>query len=134
MTRNGMFGGTISGGRRCCVDRDRRRIGVHDGLWTHVRPGYRMLVCRERRYSGGESLVAMMETADFRQRYDLAHGGRLDGAGFRRVLPQGQVRSRTVIVTITRMRSEAAQATPYALGRRILARAVCVQTTSSVIA
>src|SRR5450631_131295 len=40
----------------------------------------------------------MMETADFRQRYDLAHGGRLDGAGFRRVLPQGQVRSRTVIV------------------------------------
>ena len=89
MTRNGMFGGTISGGRRCCVDRDRRRIGVHDGLWTHVRPGYRMLVCRERRYSGGESLVAMMETADFRQRYDLAHGGRLDGARLRDRLQQG---------------------------------------------
>jgi len=39
-----------------------------------------------------------METADLRQRYDLAHGGRLDGARLRRVLAQGQVRSRPVIV------------------------------------
>lgn len=40
----------------------------------------------------------MVETADLWQRYDLADGGRLDGARFRRVLPQGKVRSRTVIV------------------------------------
>ena len=40
----------------------------------------------------------MMETADLWQGYDLAPGGRLDGAWLRRVLAQGQVRSRSVIV------------------------------------
>ena len=36
VARNGMFGGTISGGRRCrrcCVDRDRRLIGDHGGAF-----------------------------------------------------------------------------------------------------
>jgi hypothetical protein len=40
----------------------------------------------------------MVEPADLRQRYDLAHDGRLDGEWFRRVLPQEQVRSGTVTV------------------------------------
>jgi len=80
------------------VDRDRRRIGAMAGLWTEVSPQHRTPGCRELLSSSGESLVAMMETADRRERYDLAHGGRLDGSRFRRVLPQGQVRSRTVIV------------------------------------
>jgi len=39
-----------------------------------------------------------METADLRQRYDLAYAGRLDGARCRRVLSQGRVRSRTATV------------------------------------
>jgi len=40
----------------------------------------------------------MMEPADLRQRYDRAPGGRVDGARLRRVLAQGQMRSRPVIV------------------------------------
>ena len=72
--------------------------GTGGGLRTHGCPRHRTLGCREWRSSGGESLVAMMETADLRQRYDLAHGWRLNGSRLRRVLAQGQVRSRTMIV------------------------------------
>jgi hypothetical protein len=91
-TWNRMFGGTISGVRRACADRDQRRIGENGGFRTDVRLWHRTLGCREWRSSGSESFVAMVETADLRERHDLAPGGRVDGARLRRVLPRGQVR------------------------------------------
>jgi len=39
--------------------------------------------------AGCSAFVAMMETADLWERYDVAHGGLLDWSRFRRVLPQG---------------------------------------------
>ena len=87
-----MFSDTISGVRRTPADRDQRRIGDHGGLRTHVRPRHRTLGCREPLSSGSESFVAMVETADLRERHDLAHAGLLNRSRFRRVLAQRQVR------------------------------------------
>jgi hypothetical protein len=49
--------------------------------------------------SGGASLVAMVQTADLRQRYDSAHFSWLNQARLGRVLSQREMRSRSVIVT-----------------------------------
>jgi len=49
--------------------------------------------------SGGASLVAMVQTADLRQRYDSSHFPGLNQARFGRVLSQREMGSRSVIVS-----------------------------------
>jgi hypothetical protein len=41
----------------------------------------------------------MVQATDLGKRNDHAATGRFDGAGIRRVLPEGKVRSRTVVVS-----------------------------------
>jgi len=48
--------------------------------------------------SGGPSFVAVMQPADLGQRHDRSHFWRLNPSRLGRVFPQGEMRSRSVIV------------------------------------
>ena len=58
---------------------------------------------QETRSSSREALVPVMEAADFRQRHDLAHAGRVDRSRLRRVLAERQMGSRPVVVREVRL-------------------------------
>ena len=53
---------------------------------------------KQRHCSGSAALVAVVQTADFRDLNDVAHAGRLDGPRLRGVLAEREMSSRFVIV------------------------------------
>src|SRR2546427_2286338 len=63
-------------------------------------------IFKEGSVSGGPSFVAVVQSADLWQRHDSSHLCRLDRSGLGRVLPQREMRSRSLIVI--QVRSEGA--------------------------
>jgi hypothetical protein len=53
---------------------------------------------KEEQVSGGPSFVAVMQSADLGQRHDSTHWFRLDRSRLGRILAQGEMPSRSVIV------------------------------------
>ena len=76
--------------------------------WASARTSVATVALFGRRFrSGREARVAVVQTTDFWDLDDLAHTGRVDSSRIRRVLAQGQMGSRPVVVGEIRFQDSA---------------------------